>query len=740
MKILDLHFFAFGPFTELRLDLAAGGQGLHMVFAPNEAGKSSALRGLKALLYGIPRNASDNFQHDNSKLRIGGRICHSDGSEFSFIRRKGLKNTLLSPDGNPLPDSALSQFLARVSENLFSTMFGIDHQTLVEGGQEILRGGGDVGQSLFTAGLGGISVRQILQDLENEAGQLFRPRGQNYTINKAVADFVATRRAITELSVSSRAWAEHDRALQDATAERHKVREEIECLSRRQHHLERLQGALAKIASRKALLAKLAQLGDVVILSSDFPDRRREVMQRLETATEVARAVEPALHRLQQDLQALAVPESLLGQQDTIATLHERLGGYRKAAHDRSWLRARRLQLEGDAQVLLARLRPGLPLEEAREQARLEIQAAEEQAQVGLKQLGLSSGTLEEVEVLPIPPKQTLDRFETEFSSLDSNKTRLEEQLGTLQSELRELDRTLDELRLAGPVPSEDELLQARAQRDRLWKRLRHARIDREGVPDEIPVLDTRENLPEVYEQSVSHADEVADRLRREADRVARQATLIARRTKCTRDVEQLAADKATLQGQIDHLHQAWNRGWQAIGVTPLAPRDMRAWVDKHEQLRRRAESMREYHRQFNRLHDRIEEHRSELYQSLARLSDEAVPAHATLDALLAHSEALIETIEEVGRQRHDLQTQVSRLQQELQGAQHEQRKATDQLAQWRTDWTAAVADLGLGGEAVPAEANAVLSTRDELLKKLSEISRSLWESALRANASVLRA
>jgi chromosome segregation ATPase len=160
------------------------------------------------------------------------------------------------------------------------------------------------------------------------------------------------------------------------------------------------------------------------------------------------------------------------------------------------------------------------------------------------------------------------------------------------------------------------------------------------------------------------------------------QATLIARRTKCTRDVEQLAADKATLQGQIDHLHQAWNRGWQAIGVTPLAPRDMRAWVDKHEQLRRRAESMREYHRQFNRLHERIEEHRSELYQSLARLSDEAVPAHATLDALLAHSEALIETIEEVGRQRHDLQTQVSRLQQELQGAQHEQRKATDQLDQ----------------------------------------------------------
>ena len=47
MKLLGLDLIAFGPFTDKRLDLADGREGLHLVYGPNEAGKSSALRGIK---------------------------------------------------------------------------------------------------------------------------------------------------------------------------------------------------------------------------------------------------------------------------------------------------------------------------------------------------------------------------------------------------------------------------------------------------------------------------------------------------------------------------------------------------------------------------------------------------------------------------------------------------------------------------------------------------------------------
>ena len=41
MKVIELHLAAFGPFTDFRLDFQE--VGLHILYGPNEVGKSSAL-------------------------------------------------------------------------------------------------------------------------------------------------------------------------------------------------------------------------------------------------------------------------------------------------------------------------------------------------------------------------------------------------------------------------------------------------------------------------------------------------------------------------------------------------------------------------------------------------------------------------------------------------------------------------------------------------------------------------
>jgi len=56
MKILELALHAFGPFTDAVLDLSAGREGLHLIYGPNEAGKSSALRALRQDSSGSPRS------------------------------------------------------------------------------------------------------------------------------------------------------------------------------------------------------------------------------------------------------------------------------------------------------------------------------------------------------------------------------------------------------------------------------------------------------------------------------------------------------------------------------------------------------------------------------------------------------------------------------------------------------------------------------------------------------------
>ena len=111
MRIGELNLEAYGPFSKKRIDLGGGDRGMHVIFGPNEAGKSSALRALRAALYGIPAQTPDNFLHAYGDLRVGATVYRTDGESLAFVRRKGRLNTLRTPDGEPMDPSALDSFL-----------------------------------------------------------------------------------------------------------------------------------------------------------------------------------------------------------------------------------------------------------------------------------------------------------------------------------------------------------------------------------------------------------------------------------------------------------------------------------------------------------------------------------------------------------------------------------------------------------------------------------------------------
>ena len=177
MKILRLDLLAFGPFTDTSLDLSAGDNGLHMIYGPNEAGKSSTLRAIHGLLYGIPTRTTDTFLHDSKSLRIGSLLQNSEKAQLHFHRRKGNKGTLLNPavqKGGAFPDDALAPFLGLVDQNTFAKVYGITHDELQAGGDEMKSLKGLVGESLFAATIGGGSgLANLLSDLDAEATTLY---------------------------------------------------------------------------------------------------------------------------------------------------------------------------------------------------------------------------------------------------------------------------------------------------------------------------------------------------------------------------------------------------------------------------------------------------------------------------------------------------------------------------------------------------------------------------------------
>ena len=67
MIIRELNLIAFGLFTDRNITFDHDTGGLYIIYGPNEAGKSSALRGLKSVLYGIPEKTQDDFIHDKKE-------------------------------------------------------------------------------------------------------------------------------------------------------------------------------------------------------------------------------------------------------------------------------------------------------------------------------------------------------------------------------------------------------------------------------------------------------------------------------------------------------------------------------------------------------------------------------------------------------------------------------------------------------------------------------------------------
>lgn len=797
MKILELQCLAYGPFTNFCLDLSAGDRGLHVLFGPNEAGKSSALRALRSLLYGIPNQTSDNFLHENSKLRLGGYLRHSDGTELRLIRRKGLKNTLLDSKDRPLAESTLRKFLAGVGQELFSTMFGLDHPALREGGAEILQGGGEVGQSLFSAALGGVSLRHIQQSLDQEARQLFLPRGDNPRLNKSLAAYKAVKRTIEDQSLAGGKWAEHTRIYEETLAARQTVIEALAHLAKAQHRLERLQVAIPKIARRQELLAISQKYRDVILLPPDFTAQRREAIQRIEQATEAEHDSRLAVEQLLAERQRLIVPEGLLDEAEAITLLQQWVGSHKNAAQERSKLLGQRQHLEAEVRSLLATLPGDLTLQRLQErrlqvaqrarvqelaqQYQARVQGAEraakevekyaeqrlhttqtlqalaastevsalrtavtqarqqgdlegrctqdrgeldietEQANIELGRLGGWSGTLEELERLDIPSRETVDQFEATFSQLNADARHLHGEMRQAQAELAECDRLLDELRLAGAVPSEDDLTRVRQHRDELWSRVCQAWLDGEAVHRSADMRQVPFDLAQTYVHSVTQADAVADRLRREAERVTRQATLVAQREQLTHTLAQLAGDQQVLEAERGQQQQRWNDVWQASEIVPLSPREMRAWLDRYAKLLERGAHLRESRHQLNRLHERLHESMTAMRQGLEHLSEPHRPAPDTYSALLAHSEAVIAAIEEAARHRRELETQLAAIEKDLESATRDQRQATARLTQWQGDWTAVMTDLGLASTALPVEASAVLEMLQELSVKQDE-------------------
>ncbi len=342
MKIDQLRLIAYGPFSNVDLDFSHDAANFHLIYGPNEAGKSSALRGLRSLLFGIPLRTPDSFRYPHPKLRIGACLTRSDGRSIAFVRRKGRSKTLRGPDDRELLDEgALAPFLGGIDRGFFEQMFAIGHEDLVQGGEEIISGGGSVGQALFAAGAGLVRLQAFRQQLQGVCESLFKPSGSRPHINRSLASLKAARKHLKAARLQAKTWKTHHQALRDATARLENLQQELLRGQQEYGLLQRIGEALPLMARKKEIDAAFAAFADVPWLGEDFGEKRRRAENELEIATNDFNRSQKQMDLLDEQMRTIDVPAQLIRQGAIVEALQHDLGSFKKAQQDRPGLEAR---------------------------------------------------------------------------------------------------------------------------------------------------------------------------------------------------------------------------------------------------------------------------------------------------------------------------------------------------------------------------------------------------------------
>ncbi|TWU42021.1 YhaN family protein [Novipirellula artificiosorum] len=347
MKIERLDLIAFGRFTDTSIDLATGNCQFHLIYGPNESGKSTSLRAITSLLYGMPQRAEDHFLHPTTKMRIGARLSGDDGGVLECIRRRGRKSTLRDDkDDQPIDDAVLAKMLGGIDREAFEHRFGLSHDELVKGGEAILAGQGDLGEILFAAGAGVSQLRAVGEQLNTLATARFVAGGKNGTINQLIRELAEKKKELEQVKIPPSEFNELREQLDEACDRAEKLQASAKQQAIRLAKMRAIQKALPLVPQWHSTRESLHDLADAPHLDDAFVDRRRSFETKREVSVEQVTSLNMRFKELKEQLQSLGEDQAILLHEAEIESLFERLGARDEARKHRVDLERKRLNMD----------------------------------------------------------------------------------------------------------------------------------------------------------------------------------------------------------------------------------------------------------------------------------------------------------------------------------------------------------------------------------------------------------
>jgi uncharacterized protein YhaN len=357
VRIERIELDGFGRFHDERWEMP---EGLTVLRGANEAGKTTLLNAVRALLFGFPATRDGRVAYPAlSGGRRGGRLVVSTAaSEQWTIERHGEKGgagalAVRAPNGNQGGQETLDRLMHGADRDLFNNIFAFGLDELQSFGSLSSDG---VSARIYGAGsgLGGMSALDLERRLRSEQEASFRPRGRDQTLNALLNRSDALQHEISDLA---RQPAEYDQAhrelatLRDRASE---IRAGVRTWTEREARTRALLAAQPVIAELELVEAELAA-GDASLdeLSVDAAAVLERRVAELDEARHSMAGVAEELSATRLELERLVVDDRLTALADEVAALRDaRLAAEHRAERLREAEAAASVQAAGVAEQL----------------------------------------------------------------------------------------------------------------------------------------------------------------------------------------------------------------------------------------------------------------------------------------------------------------------------------------------------------------------------------------------------
>ncbi|OJG00844.1 sugar translocase [Rhizobium sp. 58] len=325
MRLNRLDLVRYGKFTGRSLDFGLakpGSPDLHVVYGPNEAGKSTLFSAFLDFLFGIEHLSGYGFLHPYPTMRVGGEI-EAGGRLHEAYRVKRKQNTLLGADEQTLPDNLFSGALGSIDRTTYKMMFSLDDDSIEKGGESILKSEGELGTLLFSASSGMPDSNAILSALKGEAESFYKPRGQKHHLGERKAELEALKDEKAAIDTNARDYAMLRKA-RDMAAERHGKASEARTDARLALEFARDKiGGLALLERLRSLRSELAIGDDDRDPPSAWHALLPQLLQRdVELSTRLAQ-IETDVRRREAERDGVVIDAAVLAAEPLIRDLEQ---------------------------------------------------------------------------------------------------------------------------------------------------------------------------------------------------------------------------------------------------------------------------------------------------------------------------------------------------------------------------------------------------------------------------------